>query len=212
MTEIKTSHQLDVILLAETWLKKSTENRVNIPGYNQSRVNIPGYNLVCSHRKHKRGGGVGILLAAKLQHREQTDLTLNIPDFESITIEIKTHNDSIFVCALYRPPNTNEKEFNKNYKRLLKRFSRNQLDRLIIGSDHNMDFLKHEKHIHTRDFIEINLDYQLLPTVTKPTRITRTTSTLIDNIFIAKKYQGGYRLCRPESTFHAPYKVMIRVQ
>ena len=26
MTEIKTSHQLDVILLAETWLKKSTEN------------------------------------------------------------------------------------------------------------------------------------------------------------------------------------------
>ena len=150
MTEIKTSHQLDVILLAETWLKKSTKNQVN----------IPGYNLVCSHRKHKRGGGVGILLAAKLQHRERPDLILNIPDFELITIEIKTHNDSIFVCALYRPPNTNEKEFNKNYKRLLKKFSRNQLDRLIIGSDHNMDFLKHEKHIHTRDFIETNLDYQ----------------------------------------------------
>ena len=56
-----------------------------------------------------------------------------------------------------------------------------------------MDFLKHEKHIHTRDFIETNLDYQLLPTVTKPIRITRTTSTLIDNIFIGKKYQGGYR-------------------
>ena len=55
-----------------------------------------------------------------------------------------------------------------------------------------MDFLKHEKHIHTRDFLETNLDYQLLPTVTKPTRITRTTSTLIDNIFIGKKYQGTY--------------------
>ena len=44
MTEIKRSHQLDVILLAETWLKNSTENRVK----------IPGYNLVCSHRKRKR--------------------------------------------------------------------------------------------------------------------------------------------------------------
>ena len=55
-----------------------------------------------------------------------------------------------------------------------------------------MDFLKHEKHIHTRDFIETNLDYQLLPTVTKPTRITMSSSTLIDNIFIGKKYQGGY--------------------
>ena len=55
-----------------------------------------------------------------------------------------------------------------------------------------MDFLKHEKHVHTRDFIETNLDHQLLPTVTKPTRITITSSTLIDNIMIGKKYQGRY--------------------
>ena len=70
--------------------------------------------------------------------------------------------------------------------------SKYQLQRLIIGSDHNMDFLKHEKHRHTRDFMERNLDYQLLPTVTKPTRITMNSSTLIDNIFIGRKYQGGY--------------------
>ena len=137
---------------------------------------------------------MGILLATKLQYRERPDLTLNIPDFESIKVEIMTHNDSIFVCALYRPPNTNGKEFNKNYKRQLKKFNNNQYDRLIIGSDHNMDFLKHEKHIHTRDFIDTNVDYHLLPTVTKPTRITMTTSTLINNIFIGKKYQGKYNI------------------
>ena len=136
---------------------------------------------------------MGILLAAKLQYRKRPDLTLNIPDFESITLEIKTHNDSIFVCALYRPPNTNEKEFNKNYKRLLRKFNSTQIDRLIIGSEH-MDFLKHEKHIHSLDFIETNLDYHLLPTVTKPTRIIMTSSTLIDNIIIGKKYQGVYNI------------------
>ena len=182
MTDINRTHQLDLLLLAETWLKKNNEHRVK----------IPGYSLVCSHRKCKRGGGVGILVASKLQYRERIDLSLNIPDFESVTIEIKTHNDSIFVCALYRPPNTNEKDFNKNYKRLLKKFTQKQLDQLILGSDHNMDFLKHEKHVHTRDFIETNLNYHLLPTITKPTRITRSTSTLIDNIFIGRKYQGGY--------------------
>ena len=170
MTDISRTHQLDLILQAETWLKKTTEHRVK----------IPGYSLVCSHRKRITTQG------------KRPDLSLNIPDFESITIEIKTHNDSIFVCALYRPLNTSEKDFIKNYKRLLKKFNSTQLDQLIIGSDHNMDFLKHEKHIHTRDFIETNLDYHLLPTVTKPTRITRTTSTLIDNIFIGKKYQGEY--------------------
>ena len=135
---------------------------------------------------------MGILVSTKLQYRERPELSLNIPDFESVTIEIKTHNSSIFVCALYRPPNTNEKDFIRNYKRLLKKFNRNQLGQLIMGSDHNMDFLKHEKHIHTRDFIETNLDHYLLPTITKPTRITRTSSTLIDNIFIGKNYQGNY--------------------
>ena len=33
MTEIKMTYQLDIILLAETWLKKSTKNQVKIPGY-----------------------------------------------------------------------------------------------------------------------------------------------------------------------------------
>ena len=107
MTEIKRFHQLDVILLAETWLKNSTENRVK----------IPGYNLVCSHRKHK-GGGVGILLAAKLQYRERPDLTLNIPDFESITVEIKTHNESIFTCA--DPPTQMRKNSIKTIRDYLK--------------------------------------------------------------------------------------------
>ena len=67
---------------------------------------------------------------------------------DPITVEIKTHNDNIFACALYRPPNTKEKEFIKNYKRLLNKFNCKQLDRLILGSDHNMDFLKHE-NMHT---------------------------------------------------------------
>ena len=46
MTDVNRTHQLDLILLAETWLKKTTENCVK----------IPGYELVCSHRKCKRGG------------------------------------------------------------------------------------------------------------------------------------------------------------
>ena len=139
MTEIKTAHHLDVVLLAETWLKKFTEKRVK----------IPSYNLVCSHRKCKRGAGVGILLSTILQYRERKDLALNIPDFESITVEMKTHTNNIFVCALYRPPNTNMKEFIRNYKRLLNKFDHKQLDKLILGTDHNLDFLKQDSHSHT---------------------------------------------------------------
>ena len=85
LSEIRRKHTISVILLAETWLKKTTKKRIR----------IPGFQFVGSHRECKRGGGVGILIANKLQYRERKDLTLNIPNFENITIELKTHNDSI---------------------------------------------------------------------------------------------------------------------
>ena len=40
--------------------------------------------------------------------------------------------------------------------------------------------------------IELNLDNQLLPTITKPTRITRSTATLLDNIIIGRTFQTDY--------------------
>ena len=55
---------------------------------------------------------------------------------------------------------------------------------IIIGLDHNLDFLKSAKHGPTNDFIETNLNFGMIPTLTRPTRITKTTATLIDNILV----------------------------
>ena len=171
--------RIDVILLVETWLKKSTVKKIN----------IPGYTFTGSHREgKKKGGGVGMLIQTSLQWRERKDLTHHIPNFENKSIEIKTHNNNIILSSLYRPPNSSEKEFLRNYKKFLGKFTQNEQDRLIIGTDHNLDLLKQDLHLPTKDFIDLNLDYGLLPTVTKPTRITRTTATLIDNIIVGKKF------------------------
>ena len=142
LREIKNKHEVSAILLAETWLKKTTKKKIR----------VPGYQFVGSHRECKRGGGVGILISNKLQFRERKDLTLDIPNFENITIALKTHKDSILLSALYRPPNTKETEFLKNYKRLLNKFNPEDINRLILGLDHNLDFLKHEKHRPTKEF------------------------------------------------------------
>ena len=162
---------------------------------NAHRVQIPGYNFVGSNRKFKRGDGVGILIARNLEYRERKDLSLNVPNVESITVEVKTNRDSLLLCALYRPPNSSDRDFSKNYSRLLRKFTSDQLNRLIIGLDHNLDLIKHDKHRRTNEFIEINLDNQLLPTITKPTRITRTTATLIDNIIIGRNFQSDFEAC-----------------
>ena len=179
LRDISKDCKLEAIMLVETWLTKS----------NCKRLKIPGYVFVGSHRKHKRGGGIGILICQDLEFRERPDLSMNIPNFESMMVELKTHKDSIYLCTIYRPPNCSEKEFLKSYKKQLNKLSPHQVSRLVIGIDHNLDLIKQDKHKPTHEFIEMNLDHQLIPTITKPTRITRSTATLLDNIIVGKNFQ-----------------------
>ena len=55
-----------------------------------------------------------------------------------------------------------------------------------------MDFLKSNKHESTQDFINQNLEMGMLPTITRPTRVTKTSATLIDNIVVSMNYVGKY--------------------
>ena len=91
----------------------------------------------------------------------------------------------------------------------MNRFTPHQQDRLIIGLDHNLDLIKYTKHKVTSEFIEINLEHQLLPTITKPTRITRTTATLLDNIIIGRTFQANYEpnIVISDLSDHLPYQL-----
>ena len=53
--------------------------------------------------------------------------------------------------------------------------------------DHNLDFLKMNHHKPTEEFLECNLDSGMIPQITKLTRITQTSATLIDNVIVSKK-------------------------
>ena len=119
---------IHAILLVETWLKKNQAKRIN----------IPGYKFYGAYRNGKRGGGTGILISHNLISRERKDLSMHIPEFENVTVELKTNNDSMYLSSLYRPPNCNEKTFMKNYRKLLSKFSLSQQGRLILGLDHNL--------------------------------------------------------------------------
>ena len=58
--------------------------------------------------------------------------------------------------------------------------------------DHNLDLLKQASHKMTQTYIEHTLYHSLLPVITKPTRISKTSATLIDNIIISDKLQLNY--------------------
>ena len=49
--------------------------------------------------------------------------------------------------------------------------------------DFNLDLLRHEQHAITGEFVELMFSHLLYNMMTKPTRITSNTTSLIDNIF-----------------------------
>ena len=134
------------------------------------------------------GGCVGIFINDRIRFTE-IKLKSNYECIEQIVINISTKNEKkkIMIGSLYRPPNTNDTKFVEEYKDLLMElYNNNNSKKIIRGMDHNMDFLKHSVHKRTHDFIELNLDNNLLPTITRPTRITNNSATLIDNIMVSQ--------------------------
>ena len=109
-----------------------------------------------------------------------------------IGLELKCNIDNVLIGLLYRPPSTNEKLFLTSYNKLIKtvnKFNGNT----ILGMDHNLDLLKLDKHKTKGEFLDRNLDNNLLPCITRPTRITKSSATLIDNIFINLKLHEDCR-------------------
>ena len=154
-------------------------------------INAPNYSYIGKHRRNKKGGGVGILLHNTLTYKERSDIELpNVSDLESIFAEIKTRQGTLIIGSMYRPPHTKEKQFLTDYEVLLRQLKKEK-DK-DIGMDHNMDLLKVSKHKHTQSFLDLNLVEDLLPTITKPTRISKNCATLLDNIFISRKLQCSF--------------------
>ena len=104
-------------------------------------------------------------------------------------VELKTDTKYILVVSGYRPPNTNVRSLLTEYRNLIKSLKKCKHHEIVIGIDHNLDLMKEHIHKQTSDFLELNLTNDLLPCITKPTRITHKTATLIDNIFVSLNLQ-----------------------
>ena len=129
---------------------------------------------------------------------------------ENSFIELKCIKENVLIGSLYRPPNTNEKKFLASYKRIITKLSKQKLPHLF-GLDHNMNLLKIDRHEPTSQFVELTLDKGLIPCVTRPTRITHTSATLIDNVFIDAKlhHNSRFTILTIDLSDHLPSLITI---
>ena len=70
-----------------------------------------------------------------------------------------------------------------------------QKKEIILGMDHNLDLLKSNTHGETQSFLDLNFENSIFPCITRPTRITNTSATLIDNIFIRQNLHKSFDAC-----------------
>lgn len=102
---------------------------------------------------------------------------------ECVTVEIE-RKSNIIVSCMYRRPGTLIETFTDVVEDLLSKVKGNKT--FCICGDRNIDFffLKMSNHKASSDFFELFFGRGFYPLITKPSRVTEKSATLIDHIFI----------------------------
>jgi len=168
-------NKFSIICVSEVWSCQSTERFIS----------IPGYNCVCRSRSTGRGGGLALFFDSDLDIIIKDRPDLDSPDsivYESLIVQISQSNKAakdIIVGVLYRPPNTNIDTFLSNLSNLLDTLNKENRPTYLLG-DYNIDLLK--QNTHSESFLNLLLSSGFYPKIDRPTKVTNTTATLIDNI------------------------------
>ena len=103
--------------------------------------------------------------------------------FDSVSVEIENpHGKNLIIGTVYRPPSANLHAFLESFQQLLDRVTRDNKMCYIMG-DFNLDLLNTDLHSATNEFINALFSHFLYLLISRPTRLTSYSATLIDNIF-----------------------------
>ena len=196
--------EFTMITLTETWLDKSK----------QDLYDMPKYNCINRFRKQRRGGGVSLYIRNDIKYMSRPDLEYFDGEMESLFIEIDKNvfnlASNVVVGVIYRMPNTCMEIFNDRMSDIMNIVQRERKTCYFLG-DPNVDLLKYESHQSTAAFLDTLYSYNVFPLITKPTRVTRESATLIDHVltnifYINSKHVQGI-LCTSISDHYAAFHI-----
>ena len=164
---------LSIVAITETWIHSNTP--VDI-------LRVPNYTFIHADRTHKRGGGVGFYVNDHIDFKERSDLGNQSNTFESLFIETLNLKRNFVIGVIYRPPDRPLGIFTEDMLALLDTLNRSNKPTVLLG-DFNIDLVRYHSNNNVGAFMDAMFSNSFIPLITKPTRITDSTSTLIDNIF-----------------------------
>ena len=111
------------------------------------------------------------------------EFDLYIPNCEDMWIQLDLgNNKKCIVGVIYRHPKQKLSEFCKSFESTIEKLNSRKLMH-YIGGDFNADLLKSNSDINIKDFMNLSYSLGYIPLITHPTRITTTSSTLLDHVY-----------------------------
>ena len=164
--------KIHVICLTETWLG----NLDNIKDFE-----IDGYHTpLFQNRQQSTGGGVITYIHKDIDKHKKVQNMSFVDEFNHcLATEITINNSPITFLNIYRSPNNQNDTFIDKFETILEKTTSKTC--YILG-DMNYNLLNHDKHILTKNYLNMLTSASFKPLITKPTRITETNMTLIDHV------------------------------
>ena len=127
-------------------------------------------------------------------------------------VEILNKNPKSIVLNLtYRPPNGDPNELENYFKNILSKREIINKELVFVG-DFNINILDFNEGKTVQSFVNLVPRHGLIPTVNKPTRITRNTATAIDHIITNSILNAEFKtgIIKTDTSDHFPIFFILK--
>ena len=175
------SMPISVITLQETWVDNETEMNLFI---------LPNYTMVYDDSRLSKHGGLVTYIHNTFSFERLSDdvYNQNSTVYESMFLKIYNKSSKFIkyiIGNIYRRPSSTVDElgqFIDEFTMVTQNLQKQHIKSYLCG-DYNINLLKIESSLHCNRFFENITTLGFFPQITRPTRLSGESNTLIDNIF-----------------------------
>ena len=172
---------VSVITLQETWADNEIE---------MNYFNLPNYTMVYDNSRLSKHGGLITYIHDSFSFERLSDVVYNQNSTVYESMFLKIHNKTseftkYIIGNIYRRPSSILAELDQFIEEftLVAHNLQEKPSKSYLCGDYNINFLKIDSSQHYSRFFENMTTLGFFPQITRPTRLSGDSNTLIDNIF-----------------------------
>ena len=167
----KSTNHIDILCICDTFLNEEFSNQ---------EIQLESYQLFRKDRK-TNGGGLVIYVKENLRCSLREDL--NLDGIEAMWLEVKNNNQKAFILEYANRPSSSHQSWMMNFENNLRAGIHGK--QVILLGDFHLYLLDISSSFRT--WLQVTESVNLIQLVDMSTRVTESTSTIIDHAYSNKK-------------------------